>query len=107
MYTSFDQWFNTKNILNDGKLEEHKELFEECWNNVESLHKEQIEDLKDEVEDLESELEESEGNEGWMEDDLENLRNWRSQVIELFNSLTVSKEDREKIDKLIEEGEDL
>jgi len=100
MYTSFDQWFDTKNILNNGKLEEHKELFEECWNNVESLHKKQIEDLEDQVFDFRCEVEET-------EDYVDELKDWKTDAVRLLESLKVSDEDKTKITKLIKQGEDL
>lgn len=100
MYTSFDQWFNTKNILNNEKLTEHKELFEECWNNVESLHKKRIEDLKDQAYDLECEVEEA-------EEYAEELKDWKTDAVRLLESLKVSDEDKAKITKLIKQGEDL
>ena len=117
MYTSFDQWFNTKNILNNGKLEENKELFEDCWNNVESLYKQQIEDLKEQVYDLECDKEYAEDDRDLAEEDLRNLQDWKTEVMALLKSLTISDsegsykvfttEKEIKVNELIEKGERL
>lgn len=107
MYTSFDQWFNTKNILNNGKLEENKELFEECWNNVESLYKQQIEDLEEQIYNLECDKEYAEDDRDLAEEDLRNLQDWKTEVMALLKSLTISDEDQIRITETIEKGERL